>query len=667
MYFRCQILINGISYEATDDLKNWNDFELAYKRSNYDGVLRSFSTKFEFVNRSYNLLKEEYSKNYLSSSAGIAFYKRNNSWNWDKVFQCALDFSSYSDDGYTISINAIDDTLAAIIKAKRNIQYEYPVSELKPQSLYYDGLKFQYEAKYVSGGTTVEDDANLQYIEHYGPLLPGGEGKPIVLGFPLYILDNSELPKLNSPLVFTDEPFSSDGGVQPFAEALSDINITIKLSFSFYVIGSTSNGTVSSQIVLYIQRADGALEQKMRAQHIAGNSPTFVNENITSVLHKGDTVRMELELNNSVRPVAMTWTTYLRGFSLSVNFQSRINPVNIDVLLLTTVAEKLLESMTDSSDYSVDIYNYVPGGITRSRLSSCFIMPAESARNLPNAKLYTSFKKFCEFMEAEFGYVLVIEGNNVTFIHRYALFDNYVVKDLSDQINDYEYSVNSSLVNTSVKVGYDKQDYDSINGRDEFRFTNEFSTGLKLTDNTLSFISPYRADAYGIEFLVQKRGEDTTDNDSDNDVFIVGCQYATSAENGNLLLDRPYSPSQLLGLISPDTMFNVEYSPRFMLEANKAYIGACTNMLKFTSSDGNSNVSIAGIKETDDFPIDNRLFTVGEVDVETSEVDVPSNLSGLISLDYNGETVRGYIKEMKINVGKTESVRYSLIVKEIKS
>ena len=90
MYFRCQILINGISYEATDDLKNWDDFELAYKISNYDGVLRSFSTKFEFVNRSYNLLKEEYSKNYLSSSAGIAFYKRNNSWNWDKVFQCAL-------------------------------------------------------------------------------------------------------------------------------------------------------------------------------------------------------------------------------------------------------------------------------------------------------------------------------------------------------------------------------------------------------------------------------------------------------------------------------------------------------------------------------------------------------------------------------------------------
>lgn len=667
MYFRCQILINGISYEATDDLKNWDDFELAYKRSDYDGVLRSFSTKFEFVNRSYNLLKEEYSKNYLSSSAGIAFYKRNNSWNWDKVFQCALDFSSYSDDGYTISINAIDDTLAAIIKAKRNIQYEYLVSELKPQSLYYDGLKFQYEAKYVSGGTTVEDDANLQYIQFHGALQAEGGTRPATVSFPVYILDNSELPKRDSPLVFTDEPFTTDGSVQIFAEALSNIDITLKLSFSFYVTADNAHGTAYADVVLFVKRANGDLARFGVWRHIAGNIPTIVSELINISLNSGDSIGMDLLLYNSATPITMTWTTYLRGFSLSVNFQSRINSVNIDVLLLTTVAEKLLESMTDSSDYSVDIYNYVPGGITRSRLSSCFIMPAESARNLPNAKLYTSFKKFCEFMEAEFGYVLVIEGNNVTFIHRYALFDNYVVKDLSDQINDYEYSVNSSLVNTSVKVGYDKQDYDSINGRDEFRFTNEFSTGLKLTDNTLSFISPYRADAYGIEFLVQKRGEDTTDNDSDNDVFIVGCQYATSAENGNLLLDRPYSPSQLLGLISPDTMFNVEYSPRFMLEANKAYIGACTNMLKFTSSDGNSNVSIAGIKETDDFPIDNRLFTVGEVDVETSEVDIPSNLSGLLSLDYNGEAVHGYIKEMKINVGKTESVRYSLIVKEIKS
>lgn len=667
MYFRCQILINGISYEATNDLKNWDDFELAYKRSSYDGIVRSFSTKFEFVNRSYILLKEEYAKNYLSSSSGIAFYKRNNSWNWDKIFQCTLDFSSYSDNGNTISINAVDDTLAAIIKAKRNIQYEYLISKLDTKSLYYDGLKFQYEAKYVSGGTTVEDDADLQYIQYYGVLIPDSKQESVTVSFPVYILDNNELPKLDSPLVFTDEPFVTDGSFQIFAEALSDIKVTVNLSFSFYVIGDNKQGTAYGDVVLYVKKANGELVQQGIWRHIAGNMPTIVSSQKDMDLYAGDFIGMSLVLSNSAKPITMTWTTYIKGFSLGVSFKSRINPVNIDVLLLTTVANKLLESMTDSNKYNVDINNYVPGGITRSRLSSCFIMPAESARNLPDAKLYTSFKKFCEFMEVEFGYVPAIQGEKVVFAHRNALFDNYVVKDLSDNINDYEYSVNSSLIYTSVKVGYDKQDYDSINGRDEFRFTNEFSTGLKLTDNTLSLISPYRADAYGIEFLVQKRGEDTTDNGSDNDVFVVGCKFATSSANGDLLLDRPYTSSQISGLISPETMFNIEYSPRFMLEANKQYLGACTNMLKFTASDGNSDISIAGVKETADFPISDRLFTVGEVEVETSNIDTPSNLSGLVSLEHNGETVTGYIKQAKVNIGKEESVKYSLIVKEIKS
>ena len=51
-----------------------------------------------------------------------------------------------------------------------------------------------------------------------------------------------------------------------------------------------------------------------------------------------------------------------------------------------------------------------------------------------------------------------------------------------------------------------------MNGRDEFRFTTEYTTGIDITDNVLELISPYRADVYGIEFLSQKRGQDTTDS-----------------------------------------------------------------------------------------------------------------------------------------------------------
>uniref|UniRef100_UPI0035614BD2 hypothetical protein n=1 Tax=Bacteroides finegoldii TaxID=338188 RepID=UPI0035614BD2 len=653
-------MIREKRYDVTDDLKNWDDFELSHKRPNYDGVVRSYSTSFEFVNNAFILLKKEYRSRYMEASASVIFSLRNNNWEYDEVFRCALDFSTYSEDGYVVSINAIDNTLSAIIKAKKSIQYEYPVVDLYTRNLKYDGLKFQYEAKYVSGGSSVEDDDELQYIQYHGQIVDGG---PAAISFPLYKLDNSELPKLDSPLVFTDEPFSSDGSVRTFAEALSDIDIIINLSFSFYIVDDTNKGTTYAQIVLFVKRANGTLEQKMRTQNTEGNTPTVVDESINISLHTGDMIGMDLLLYNTATPITMTWTTYLRNFSMAVNFKSQIKPVNIDVVSPIELLNKLLASMSETTDtYYGVIDDYAPQ-MSLDRLSTVYIMAAESARGLPKAKIYTSYKKFCDWMEAEFGYVPVINENTVTFRHRDKLFSSTIVKDLGTEINDYELSVNDSLIYSSVKVGYEKQDYDSINGRDEFRFTNEFSTGLKLLDNTLSLISPYRADAYGIEFLVQKRGEDTTDSDSDNNVFFVSCDQ----DGVNLKLYRPYSTAQLSGLLSPETMFNIQYSPRFMLEANKKYIGACIRLLKFASSDGNSDVSIDGVRETDDLLIPERLFTVGEVSIKTSDIDVPSDLTGLVRFTNQSETITGYIKNLSLNIAKEKGSTYTLIVRDIKS
>ena len=661
MYFRCQILINGISYEATDDLKNWDDFELAYKRSNYDGVIRSFSTKFEFVNRSYELLKEEFAKNYLSSKAGIAFYKRNNSWNWDKIFHCTLDFGTYSEDGMVVSINAVDDNLAAIIKAKRNILYEYPVADLYTRSLNYDGLKFQYEAKYVLGGSTYESDG-VQYVN-----ITKVFGGTYAYTIPIYKLSNSELPSLDSPIIFSDAQFtesSLEEGV-PFAEALADVHIDFNFTTDYYV--HIYEGIVKNiKLRIFKKDSGGAIEDVW--SHYSDGFYKYINEIIPIDLIKGQKVYFMMELTFGAPISEGSFTknvvdVVFPNFSLGISFMSRINTVNIDVISPITVLGKLLDSMTDSTEtYSGLIDDYDPR-MSMDRLSTSYIMAAESARGLPNAKLYTSYKKFCDWMEAEFGYVPVINENTVTFMHRDKLFTSTVVKDLGTEINDYEFSVNDSLIYSSVKVGYDKEDYDSVNGRDEFRFTNEFSTELNLRDNTLSLISPYRADAYGIEFLVQKRGEDTTDNDSDNDVFFVSCDQ----DGVNLKLYRAYTPSQLSGLLSPETMFNFQYSPRFMLNANKKYIGSCTGMLKFTSSDGNSDVAINGVKETDDFPTSGRLFTVSEVEVKTSDMSTPSDLTGLVSFSNKGEIITGYIKQMSLNVAKEKAATYTLIVKEVKS
>lgn len=135
------------------------------------------------------------------------------------------------------------------------------------------------------------------------------------------------------------------------------------------------------------------------------------------------------------------------------------------------------------------------------------IAPAESIRGIPNAKIYTSYTKFANWMSSVFGFVPVIGDNKVTFVHRDALFQDKQVKDLKDDTVDLNYNVSSSMIYSRLKVGYDKQDYDSVNGRDEFHFTNEYTTGITLTENAKELISPYRADAYGIEFLAAKEAK----------------------------------------------------------------------------------------------------------------------------------------------------------------
>lgn len=655
--FKCELLISGQTYDATNDLKNWDDFELLQKRPAYDGVVRSFSTQFEFVKRAYKLLKNEFYTNYLNAEATVIFSLRNNNWEYDEVFRCALDFSTYSEDGLIASINAIDNTLAAIIKAKKNIQYEYPVADLYTRNLKYDGLKFQYEGKYTLGASSYESDG-VQYVNVETISLVS------TYSLPLYKLSNSELPSLDSPLLFNDAPGEWDvtlDTAKPFLKALSDIHIDLKFRTDYHAVNYQGE-VVKIRLVFGVKNPDGETSE-VKAYEGDGFYK-YINETIPIDLTSGQTLCFVMAV--TFKEITLTKNNsdiVFPNFSIGVNFYSRINTVNIDVISPIELLDKLLASMSETTDTYYGVIDDYDPRMSLDRLSTVYIMAAESARGLPKAKIYTSYKKFCDWMEAEFGYVPVISGNEVTFIHRDKLFTNTVVKELGKRINDYELIVNDGLIYSSVKVGYDKQDYDSINGRDEFRFTNEFSTGLKLLDNTLSLISPYRADAYGIEFLVQKRGEDTTDSDSDNDVFFVSCDQ----DGVNLKLYRPYSAAQLSGLLSPETMFNIQYSPRFMLEANKKYIGACTNLLKFASSDGNSDVSINGIKETDDLPIPERLFTVSEVEVSTSDIKAPADLTGLVSFNNKGEIITGYIKQLELNIAKEKAATYTLIVKDIKS
>jgi hypothetical protein len=260
-------------------------------------------------------------------------------------------------------------------------------------------------------------------------------------------------------------------------------------------------------------------------------------------------------------------------------------------------------------------------------------------------------------MSSVFGYAYDINGKAVTFRPRSDYFTSEVAKVIEDY-NNYSMKVNASLIYSQVNVGYEKQDYDSVNGKDEFRFTNIYNTDITLTDNKLELISPYRADAYGIEFLAQRIGEDTTDNESDNGVFFVCVQE----DGGSYVLDRSMPIS---GVISPTTMFNAMYSPTSMIAANEAYLGGFISDLRYASSEGNTSVIINGNAENRDLSLAGGLFNVNEVEIETSDIEIPADMTGLVRFEHQGEMVEGYYKSTDYNYTKSKSAKITLIVKKI--
>jgi hypothetical protein len=653
--YKCELLVGGYAYDVTDDLSNWDDVKLSFKRDNYDGVIRSFSTKFQFAGSGYSLLKGEYRKAYIDASASIVFYTRNNSWTWNERFRCALDFSTFSDDGSIISINAVDDSLAALIKANKGTQYEYPVDDLKEEKrLLYDRLQMHNQVNYTITG---ENEVESEVVMHtYVDVPQNSEDYSSTL--PLYIV-TPDIQNKNVVEVYDEEqnnniPYSDT--TPPAAFFLKCLRTFTTVNIKFDLVVRTFGGRGLSNVIL--RHYDGTSYKDILRVVIPVNDNYFAmktpDEGIDIKMANGDMLFFVLTAIGATRfdfayPVA-------DPRYINISFMGRDETISINVVKPISLLNRLLKSINGGKE---GVTCEIASGVD-SRLDNTLIVAAESIRGLEKAKIYTSYTKFTKWMEAEFGFVPVINDNKVSFVHRDSLFTDVEIKDLADQWNDFTYSVNASLIYANVKAGYDKQDYDSVNGRDEFRFTNEYTTGHTLTDNVLDLISPYRADAYGIEFLAAKRGEDTTDSDSDNDIFFVGA----SVIGGEYKLIRGGNYS-ITGVISPESMFNVMYAPRFMIEANKKYIGVSASLLAFASSNGNSDIVINGVAETEDIPINESDFTIGEVSVETGDVDVPVDLKGYISLTHHGEVYKGYISKSDFNYGKSETVKYILIIKSI--
>ncbi len=249
----------------------------------------------------------------------------------------------------------------------------------------------------------------------------------------------------------------------------------------------------------------------------------------------------------------------------------------------------------------------------------------------------TSLNDFIASYNIKFN--LGLGARNVALVERKQFFfNNNNLIDLGEVANLAIEPAADHLFNT-ITIGWPDQNYDDINGRNEFNTTQNYTTPVTKISKVLDLTSVYRADSYGIEFArINLDNKTTTDSSSDNEIFIVNI-------NDDLQINRPVYTS-LTGVTTPD-VFNVELSPKTCLleHGNYLHIGMdrldAQSLVFQTSTKAGYNLSrtLGGVTITEKADVvigtlPKALFLPYIFEFDT---EVPINLVDLIEADPYGK------------------------------
>lgn len=697
-----------------EDIVNWEDIKRTVKRKDYGAVTRTFTDTFEFCGGMYSRLIGILRVEGRNAGGKITVETLGDNWAWNKLFDCELDFSTIKITDTKISIGCMDNSLTSLINANKSTKYDLG-NIADPKKLYYDrvirypGTTLSHDfAGDIYSGQVYQQIGKVRCVkDKYRPytdiaFIPvavgavGVDSRVSLFSVSGGSIDAAEINSNGEGIVKTSD-------IKPFIIARKHCVVRVKINVSIAYTGGLTityyNRNAAPRLVILRTTPD-------RSNY--GYTMLSVPDLIPGVeFRSGATMDIfkidaDVDLNASEGLILAILTPAWRsngssgahvgeestfkiwsalpygdygyregGFSMKIEIADEDNlffdPFQCQVikpqLLLDTIVKKIAG---DSAKAYIE-------ADTGSVLDNTLLIPADYLRGVSylHARVSASYKDFADWMLAVFGYIPFIddEANTVTFRHRDSFFRDEVVTVISNISRDVELTYNDDFDYAAVEVGYKKKDYEKRFGRDEWRWLTQYTTGVSSSDKTLQLVSPWRSDAYGMEYVSAERrrvGDETVDDKSDNDMFFV-CAALDTDDGMYHFVREGYSVSGLEGNAS--TMFNAMFSPYFMVKANERYLASVASTLKYASCDGNTSAAVyVGTlqhKVSDDIALSNPLFSIQYLSLTTDTYDEVNDWQGLVSVTFAGHDFVCYVDEVEQNPGKESSTSYKLIVKSM--
>lgn len=243
--------------------------------------------------------------------------------------------------------------------------------------------------------------------------------------------------------------------------------------------------------------------------------------------------------------------------------------------------KRLVQLITDQADcFKSSVFGRTDIGYpSTGKYSNNTVMSGLQIRGFEDRFPATSFEKAFTSVRSIWNLGCGIEKINNAFKVVIEELPYFFRGDVSVTLHNVsDISVNKAAKDftfSEVKYGYEKSEYEEVNGLEEYNNKCTAATSIKSMANSLNIVSDERADGYGIEFArrLSVKIAGTEDSKYDDDIFTV----MVKAEGGLLRPEKGENYAAVQNIAHPESAYNLDITPQRNLLRNGDWISGCVS------------------------------------------------------------------------------------------
>lgn len=637
--FRYTLTLDNIDYIIIFAPEGWDkETKISYKRGlDYKGMIRSYALPLKFVLGGADVLRAAFNKyGYEAEVSLLVELLDRSTYTYSPFATGYLDFSQYDDQSDYVSITLMESGATRNIKAYEGITYEYSLDGPDSVNMILPGVAFN----------ETSTDIVVQEFE----LLPGVRTPAIDL---ITNGANSGFVILQNVTGETNPNYPTSANWMLTATRALTVNIK---GYARLAAGAFGPG-------------DPAVLKLVSTQTI---TPYILGSVPATLLRTIDfDINVNLGLGEKLFFIVDPGSnrSFFDEAEITISYSAVSDPSNCKGLSAYDLYKKIINRISPGTAVtSYELQNNWPNLIFTS---------GDAIREIAGAKLKISFKDFFQTFNALTDIGFGIESNTAVLEKGSYFARDIEIAKLSD-VKFASFSVATDFIFNSVEVGYDDGNTDKTDGRQEYNSGQEWEMPVTRVQRKEDWVSPTRADQYGIEQLrvtynVNKEG--TADTSSDNDAFMIYCEI--DGTDYRPILGASYASVE--GLISPRTAYNLELTPKKNLLRHAPYLRSMLDKLdgryiNFGSGDKNTELTTikngVRVKENEGITVaslQGKYFVPIKATVKGALPKgimrvIDGRMYGYVSFDWKGTLYRGLILEMGVDIAKNTEQDFTLLL-----